>query len=153
MSAMLRRLALLLAVASGLATASNALHPRGVSWTKPLGPELRERAVKAGLVPVGLDALRPLLKDGKTLLVDARPREKFEIGELPGAINLPWKEIEDGEKLPPPPRGRPIVVYCENVWCDSSLKLGQWLKARGYPDVALFVDGYEVWWNEDGAPR
>lgn len=150
---MLRRVAILLAAAAAFATAANALHPRGLSWTRPLGPELRARAVAAGLEPVDLDALRRLLKEGKTVFLDARPRDKFEIGELPGARSVPWKEVEEGRHPPLPAPDRPIVVYCDNVWCESSLKLGSWLRARGYRDVALFVDGYEVWWNEDGAPR
>lgn len=150
---MIRRAALLLLAAAALATASNAVHPRGLSWKAPLGPELRARAVEAGLLPLGLDAVRRLLRDKAYVFVDARPAEKYEIGELPGALSVPWKEVEEGREPPLPPRERPLVVYCENVWCESSLKLGRWLKARGYRDVALFVDGYEVWWNEDGAHR
>ena len=150
---MIRRVAVLLGAAAALATAANALHPRGLSWTRPLGPELRARAVEAGLVPVDLDAVRRLLKDGKTVFLDSRPRDEFEIGELPGALSMPWKEIEEGRLPPPPPADRPVVVYCANVWCESSLLLGRWLKGRGARDVALFVDGYEAWWNADGAPR
>ena len=149
---MIRRVALLLGAAAAVATASNALRPRGLSWTKPLGPELRAQAVEAGLVPVDLDALRRLLKD-KVHFIDSRPRDEFEIGALPGAVSVPWKEIEEGRLPPLPPPEQPIVVYCANVWCESSLLLGRWLKKRGYRDVALFVDGYEVWWNADGAPR
>src|SRR5688572_21379517 len=71
------RVALLLGAAAAMATASNALRPRGLSWTKPLGPELRAQAVEAGLVPVDLDALRRLLKD-KVHFLDSRPPDEFE---------------------------------------------------------------------------
>ncbi len=150
---MLRRVLLLVGAAAAMAPASNAVRPGGLSWTRPLGPELRARAVAAGLVPVDLDAVRRLLKDGRTVFVDSRPRDEFEIGELPGALSVPWKEVEENRLPPLPPADRPLVVYCANVWCESSLLLGRWLKERGARDVALFVDGYEVWWNADGAPR
>src|SRR5688500_12158610 len=101
MGGVIRRVAILLGAAAAVATPSNALRPRGLSWTKPLGPELRALAVEAGLVPVDLDALRPLLKD-KVHFLDSRPRDEFEVGALPGAVSVPWKEIEEGRHPPLP---------------------------------------------------
>jgi hypothetical protein len=62
---------------------------------------------------------------------------------------MPWKDVEEGrlERPPLPVPVPPLVVYCENEWCESSLKLGTWLKSKGCRDVALFVAGYEAWWN------
>lgn len=150
---MTRRVAILLAAAAALGATSNAFHPRGLSWSRPLGPELRARAVKAGLVPLGLDDVRRHLKEGKVLFVDARKPELFEIGALPGALSVPWKDVEEGRVPKLPPKDRPLVLYCDNEWCEYSLRLGTWLLERGYRDVAVFIDGYEAWWNADGAPR
>ncbi len=147
---MARRILALLAAAGLLAVAANAVHPRGLSWSRPLGTGLRAQAVDAGLLPVELSDVLRLLQDGRTRFLDARPPELFEIGELPGATSMPWKDVEEGRlKRPPPPAG-PVVVYCDNEWCETSLLLGKWLKANGYRDVALFVDGYEAWWNAGG---
>ena len=148
----MRRLTALLGAALVLAVAGNAVSPRGLSWTEPLGKGLRAQAAEAGLVPVDLAAVRERLKDTAFLFVDARPREEFETGHLPGAVALSWREIEEG-MVPArlPPRDRALVVYCANEFCESSLRLGAWLRGRGYADVALFVDGYEAWWNAGGS--
>ena len=44
-------------------------------------------------------------------LVEVLPREEFEDEHLPGAVNLPLKELnrETAQRLDP---GRPVVVYC-----------------------------------------
>jgi rhodanese-related sulfurtransferase len=146
---MLRRAAVLLAAAVALGATAHAVHPRRISWSRPLGAGLRAEAAQAGLVVVGLPEVERLLQDGRTLFLDARPAEKFEIGELPGARSMPWKDVEEGrlERPPLPVPVPPLVVYCENEWCESSLKLGTWLKSKGCRDVALFVAGYEAWWN------
>ena len=81
---------------------------------------------------------------GSVRLLDARSPEDFAIGRLPGAVR--WNP--DG---PLPPRDRPIVVYCANEFCEAALELGTHLRKSGIPDVAVFVDGYEAWWNEGGA--
>jgi rhodanese-related sulfurtransferase len=138
-------------LAVALAVLVNAVSPRGISWTRPLGEALKARAVEAGLVPVDLAAVRERLRDGRVRFVDSRPADEFEVGALPGAVSVPWKEIEAGRTPPSIPSvEQPLVVYCANEFCESSLELGRWLRKRGHRDVALFVAGYEAWWNEDG---
>jgi rhodanese-related sulfurtransferase len=146
-----RHLLELLGLSLALAVLVNAVSPRGISWTRPLGDALRAKAIEAGLVPVDLAAVRERLRDGRVLFVDTRPPEEFEVGALPGAVPVPWKEVEAGRVpagLPGPVR--PLLLYCANEFCESSLELGRWLKKRGHRDVALFVEGYEAWWAADG---
>ena len=138
----MKRLLLLLAVAVVLGATANALSPRGLSWSRPLGRGVAAQVADAGLVPVDLPAVKKLV--GTVRLLDARTREDFAIGRLPGAA---WWN-PDG---PLPPRDKPIVVYCANEFCEYALEAGVKLKAAGYPDVAVFVDGYEAWWNAGGA--
>ena len=147
---MTRRLLALLGAALLLAAAGNAVSPRGIPWKDPFGSGLRARAALAGIVPVDLEAVRDLLKDPSMIVLDSRPRDEFGIGRLPGARSLPWIDAEEG-RAPPPERGRPILVYCANEFCESSLRLGERLRAEGYADVAVFVDGFEAWWNAKGA--
>ena len=139
MAAMPLRALAIVAVGCLLGAAVNAVSPRGISWTRPLGDGLRAKAAAAGLLPIGLEAARGL--QGKALFLDARPLEEFSIGRLPGAVAL------DPDSTALPPRGRPIVVYCANEFCETSLRLGRRLTAAGFRDVALFVEGYEAWWN------
>jgi ArsR family transcriptional regulator len=139
---MLLRAAAILAAGCVLGAVANAVSPRGLSWTRPLGDGLRARAARAGLVPIGLEQVRRLPPD--VLLLDSRPPEEFAVGRLPGAVSVP-----EGKAVSAPP-GRPIVVYCANEFCESSLRLGERLLAAGHRNVALFVEGYEAWWNAGG---
>jgi rhodanese-related sulfurtransferase len=146
---MIARIAVLLAVAVVLGSVANAVSPRGLSWTKPLGKDQLAKIVDAGLIPVHQSALRDLIKDKLSRFVDARSREDFKIGRLPGAYSCPWRELEAGTATPPP-QGGPIVVYCSNEFCDDALDLGRWLLANGYKDVGVLIDGYDAWWNARG---
>jgi ArsR family transcriptional regulator len=152
MAKTLGRLFLLLLTAVVLASAGNALSPRGISWTDPLGPGLRGRVALAGLETVPLKAVVDGLRSGSLILLDARPGDEFSVGHLPGASSFPWHDLEEGRPSPAlPPRNRPIVIYCGNEFCEASLRLGEWLRARGYRKIGVFLEGYEAWWNAGGS--
>jgi rhodanese-related sulfurtransferase len=138
-----RRILILLAIAGLLAVTANAVSPRGLSWKEPLGKGLAAQFSAAGLTPVDLKSIKELIRKRSVLIVDARPRDEYDTGHLPGAV---WSNPEG----PLPPHDRPIVVYCANEFCESSLRLGESLKKAGFADVAVFVDGYDAWWNAGG---
>jgi rhodanese-related sulfurtransferase len=62
------------------------------------------------------DALYENLNDGDTsndpFIVSVRSAEHYALGHIPGAINIPWKEITKPENLAKLPTDRQIVVYC-----------------------------------------
>ena len=141
---MIARIGVLLAVAVVLGSLANAVSPRGLSWTHPLGKGLRARVAEAGLRPVGIDQLRDLLP--KVRLLDARPREEFKLGHLPGAQSSPWKDVDEG-RAPLPPAGGPTIVYCANEFCEDAFRLGRLMAQRGDADVGVLLQGYDEWWN------
>ncbi|HEV8044982.1 MAG TPA: rhodanese-like domain-containing protein [Rubrobacter sp.] len=55
------------------------------------------------------DVLR-LVEEGAQL-VEVLPREDYEEGHLPGAVNIPLKEL-DRESAARLRREEPVVVYC-----------------------------------------
>jgi rhodanese-related sulfurtransferase len=55
------------------------------------------------------DVLR-LVEEGAQL-VEVLPREEYEEGHLPGAVNIPLKEL-DRESAARLRREEPVVVYC-----------------------------------------
>jgi rhodanese-related sulfurtransferase len=140
------RIAVLLALAAVLGSAANAVSPRGLSWTHPLGQGLRARILEAGLHPVDLRQLSDLVLGGRVRLLDARPAGEYKTGHLAGAQSDPWKDIEEG-KAPLPPAAGPTVVYCSNEFCDDALRLARLLARRGDRDVGVLVEGYDEWWN------
>jgi rhodanese-related sulfurtransferase len=62
--------------------------------------------------PVDRDDVRRLVGEGAQL-VEVLPRPEYEEEHLPGAINLPLKELnrETARQLD---RGRPVIVYCND---------------------------------------
>jgi rhodanese-related sulfurtransferase len=61
---------------------------------------------------IGRDEVRRLLDEGAQL-IEVLPAEQYEPLHLPGALNLPLKQLAD---LAPRQldRGRPVIVYCAN---------------------------------------
>jgi len=58
------------------------------------------------------DGVRGLLEEG-VQLVDVLPSEEYGEAHLPGAINIPLKELnrETAEQLR---RDKPVIVYCHD---------------------------------------
>ena len=56
------------------------------------------------------------LNDGDTtndrFIISVRAAEHYALGHIPGAINIPWKQIALTENLQKIPADRDIVVYC-----------------------------------------
>ncbi|MGD2205805.1 MAG: rhodanese-like domain-containing protein [Anaerolineae bacterium] len=65
---------------------------------------------------ISADALYENLNDGDTsndpVVVSVRSAEHYALGHIPGAINIPWREIAKSENLAKLPTDQPIVVYC-----------------------------------------
>lgn len=59
---------------------------------------------------VGLAELKRLLDEGAQL-VEVLPAAEYAEEHLPGAINIPLKEL-DATAVEPLDRSRPVVVYC-----------------------------------------
>ena len=93
-------------------------------------------------------AVRELLKAGTHVVFDARRRREYAAGRLPGAVSLPWmdvdRELPNVEILIADP-AQPVLVYCRNRDCEEGLLLAAHLRKRGHRDVTLFAGGFEAW--------
>ena len=65
-------------------------------------------------MPTGIDRdeLRRLADQGAQL-VEVLPAEEYEWAHLPGAVNLPLKELDGG--MAQLDRSRPVIVYCHDT--------------------------------------
>lgn len=65
---------------------------------------------------ISADALFENLMDGDEsndpLVLSVRAREHYDKGHIPGAYNIPWKQIADPDNLAKLPKDKQIVVYC-----------------------------------------
>jgi rhodanese-related sulfurtransferase len=96
-------------------------------------------------LPVELDEVRQLA--GDTMLVDARSREAYLEGHLPGALSLPRGAGEERMDAfhRQVPADRPLIVYCSGYGCADSFLLAEQLLASGYRDVRVFEGGVPEW--------
>jgi rhodanese-related sulfurtransferase len=65
------------------------------------------------------------------VIVDARYPETFRLEHLPGAINLPWREIDEYTTAHLS-RDVEYVVYCWNASCHASTRTAQRLESLGF---------------------
>ncbi|MEK7391450.1 MAG: rhodanese-like domain-containing protein [Fibrobacterota bacterium] len=138
------RAAIVLAASLFLALGINAARPDGVPLIRPSKEAL---ALRAGITPIQLDTAKLLLEDPKVLFVDARPRNVWKRGRIPGAINFP-EEVSDSLMQgfrDTVALDRPLVVYCDGEECRSSDLLSKKLSQVGYKYVYLFFGGWVQW--------
>ena len=81
------------------------------------------------LEPVSREALLERLDDGSVLLLDVRPEDEFALGHLPGALNIPFADLE--RRLAELPKDTQIVAYCRGPYCLMSYDAVALLRKRG----------------------
>lgn len=86
---------------------------------------------------VDLQGVRELL-ERNAQLVEVLPREEYEELHLPGAVNIPLKEL-DADRAAQLDRERPVIVYCWDALCDMSPRAANLLAHLGFDvyDYAL----------------
>lgn len=89
----------------------------------------------------------------QAIFIDARDSSVYEKGFIKGAVSL---SIYDYDKLIEAfiaryPLEQKLVTYCSGRECDESHKLATFLKAEGYTDIRVFIDGFPAW-EQDGLP-
>jgi rhodanese-related sulfurtransferase len=103
-------------------------------------------------LPVELAEVREL-QNSSTLFIDARSREAFAEGHLPGARSLPRGEEIAGVGVlqAEVPLDTPLIVYCSGYDCTDSFELAERLIAAGYRQVRVFEGGFPEW-RDAGLP-
>ena len=77
------------------------------------------------------------------VLVDARPRDQYDMAHIPGAISLPLNEIP--QYAGSLDKGRMIVTYCGNYNCPISTEAAGQLVGLGYTNVYDYKGGIKEW--------
>ena len=79
---------------------------------------------------------------GTVTVLDVRPPDEFALGHLPGAVNIPLRELE--ARLAGVRPGARIVAYCRGPYCVLSYEAVAALRARGFK-VRRLEDGLPEW--------
>ncbi|MBD3609021.1 MAG: metalloregulator ArsR/SmtB family transcription factor [Gammaproteobacteria bacterium] len=94
------------------------------------------------LEPVARNELVERAKTGMVTVLDVRPSEEYEAGHLPGAVNIPLKELEThlGELN----QAQEIVAYCRGPHCILAFDAVSTLRKHGFTARRL-EDGFPEW--------
>ena len=82
---------------------------------------------------IDYQGLRRLL-DQDAQLVEVLPAEEFAEEHLPGAINIPLKQL-DADSTAQLDKSRPVIVYCWDYLCDMSPRAAARLDSLGFEQV------------------
>ncbi len=131
--------AVILLLASGVAgVAAHFFHPQAPAWYLVDEPPREDEVTLADL------------GDAKAVLwLDARPREQFAEGRIPGARLLNEQEFDQQlfellETLQT--NTLPVVIYCAGQRCEASRKIkDQLLETLPLENVRILKGGWQSW--------
>jgi rhodanese-related sulfurtransferase len=83
---------------------------------------------------------------GEFVLIDARTKDAWDQGHIPGAVHLPHADIpaRAADLLP---AGARVVTYCWGPGCNGATRAALALARAGY-DVREMIGGVEYWVRE-----
>lgn len=93
------------------------------------------------------DLFSALEANEKVIVIDARKEFGFIKEHIPGAINLPHREINE-KTTADFDRSALYVTYCDGIGCNASTKGALNMAKLGF-DVRELIGGIE-WWKFDG---
>ena len=94
--------------------------------------------------------LKTMLEAGENLVViDARSPGVFGAEHIPGAINIPHREMS-AETTGHLDKSALIAVYCDGIGCNASTKGALNMTRLGFR-VKELMGGID-WWKRDGHP-
>ena len=93
-------------------------------------------------------AVIPPRDDG--VLIDARDRTKrFDLGHIPGAINLPARQLDElAPQRLPRDKDTLIVFYCDGVECKLSHMAADDAEDLGYTNIRVYAEGFPDWFRK-----
>jgi rhodanese-related sulfurtransferase/DNA-binding HxlR family transcriptional regulator len=94
------------------------------------------------LEPVAAEELMARLRRGDAVILDVRPEDEYGLGHLPGALNIPLRQLQ--HRLSELPRKREIVAYCRGPYCVLSFEAVAELRAHGFK-VRRLEAGFPEW--------
>ncbi|WP_228780132.1 rhodanese-like domain-containing protein [Aquiflexum lacus] len=93
------------------------------------------------------DLFAALKAEEKIIVIDARKKEGYEIEHIPGAMNLPHRDMNETNttKLD---KDLQYVTYCDGIGCNASTQGALKMAKLGFK-VQELIGGLD-WWKRDG---
>jgi len=130
---------ILLGAACGLL--ANTLSPRRLPWVR------EPAAARAPRDVITLAEAEQLWRTGAGFFLDARRTDEYVAGHIAQALSLPLEGFERAlpEIEPLLTHDANIVVYCDGGECELSHDVQRRLRALGYLNVRVLVNGWTAW--------
>ena len=102
--------------------------------------------VKDKFEPVPRQELMNRIKQGLVIVLDVRPALEYESGHVPGAVNIPLKELEQRLAEFDQDREKEFVAYCRGPHCILAFDAVAKLREKGFK-ASRMEDGFPEWKN------
>lgn len=137
----LYRSVLIAFIGAAIGLAVNAFSPRRIPYLRP--PKVKLAAADQ----ITLERAKALWQTGDAIFLDARLPAAYAAGHIAGALHL---SVETFDTAFPSVRSRlaadmALVLYCDGEQCDDSNRLLLKLRALGYSNAHVLVNGWTVW--------
>jgi len=101
------------------------------------------RMLSGGIIVINVKDAVLLTNREACTIIDVRSEEKFNIGHIPDAINIPFIKLPDGiGRLKNKPK-KTILLYCGSG--NSSGKAMKLLSLKGFESVMSIEGGFAEW--------
>jgi len=94
------------------------------------------------MTPITREELVEKSRADLVTVLDVRPESEFESAHIPGAINIPFEELE--KRLSELDPNKEIIAYCRGPYCVLSFEAVAKLRAKGLTTRRL-EDGLPEW--------
>lgn len=136
---------ILISLALGLGV--NAFRADGIPFVERWSEKLAHKQQAGGFPAVSLAETMAAFTRGEALFLDAREPDFYQLGHIPGALNLPVQEFERAfpltrERLEAAPW---LIAYCDGGSCEASVELSERLFLVGIDRVSVFPGGFQQW--------
>lgn len=145
---LLQQVIIILVFSAGLGLAVNTLR----SPSLPLIGAWSHGTFSSKVETVPLeDAIAKFLSD-EAIFLDARPEADYQLGHIQGALNLPVRTRDFGERLQEfsltVDHEKELIVYCDGIDCTLGPELASILNGLGYRNVSVLINGWTEWMVE-----
>ena len=125
----------------------NGFRADGIPLMEKWQEKVLNEQLTGGLPAVSLKQAKEAYVSGEAMFVDARDRDFYAQGHIPGAVSLPVREFELifprlEEQLLSAPR---LITYCDGASCEMSVELSEKLLFAGLDQVEIFTGGILQW--------
>lgn len=79
---------------------------------------------------------------GEILLVDVRPSDEYDYEHIPGALSIPYRQLED--EMNYFSMDKEIVMYCRGPYCIHAAEAVKLLRMKGYKAFRI-EEGINEW--------